>query len=354
MKHRNLFTPLIALTTLLLGLSFSGTALAESKFLTPKMSVDIPDLKFTEIVQEGTSLQINYLADYISAIYLWLIGSATLIAIVMIMIGGLQWTLSGGSVMGDGGKSSASAAKTRIKNAVIGLVLLMSTYMILFIVNPNLVKLAFPELEAIPLVDLPNESGTSIEDYEWAEATAVSNGAHGWNDVVMYNQQSYASTPYGVCGNVKTSGCGVASFAMAASYLSGTEVKPDAVAARFADEGYRVCAEGTEANPDGPCPTCQGTAAAAFFQSSYRSELGIEGSYIGHTQEAITTALDAGQLVIISYRTKGGGGHYVVITGYDEDGNVLVNNPWGGMKEKRSWSQITSTIKSATAIGKSS
>lgn len=353
MKRSTLLISLIAVSTLILSAYLVEPALAESKLLTPQLSVDIPDLKFTDGIVDGDTIKINYLADYIAAGYKWMIGAAVTIAIVMIMIGGLQWTLSGGSILGTGGKANtASAAKKRISNAVTGLVLLLSTYMILAIVNPNLIRLQFPELETIPFVSLPNETGTSLEDYEWLEATAVGDGGAGWNDVPMYNQISYVDTPYGICGNVKTSGCGVTSYAMIASFFSGTTIKPDAVAKVFADEKYRVCDDGTEPNPDGPCPTCNGTSDWAFYRSSYRDALGIEGRSIGTSEEKIKSALDSGELVIISYKTKSGGGHFVVITGYDEDNNVLVNNPYGGLKEKRTWAQIKSTIKRAVALKK--
>lgn len=321
------------------------------KLITPTLSVEIPDLKFTDAVIDGGVISANFLGEYIAAVYKYLLGISVTIAIVMVMISGLEWSFSGGSIMGTDNKASASRAQTRIRNALTGLVLLLSTYLILYTVNPNLITLKPVTLENIPTIHLPNETLSSFEDYDWEVVARVGNGT-GWNGVPIYNQKSYDSTPYGVCGTVKTSGCGVTSFAMVASFLSGSSITPDQVAKRFADEGFRACPADATEDANGDCQTCQGTKAAAFYNSTYMSELGLIGRTLSTTQSAIQSALTAGELVIISYRTKSGGGHYVVLVGVDSEGYVLVNDPLGGVKQRRTWTQITSTIKSATAIKK--
>ena len=84
--------------------------------LTPNLAIDIPTVKFTDAVESDGVLRINYLGDYIAGVYKWLIGVSTLIAIVMIMVSGLQYAIS-----------KEAEAKKRIQNAVTGLILLMST-----------------------------------------------------------------------------------------------------------------------------------------------------------------------------------------------------------------------------------
>lgn len=123
-------------------------AQSSSPLLEPTLSVDIPDLTFSQAVVNNNVIEANYLGDYIAAIYTYLLGIATTIAIVVIMIAGLRWSL--------GGMSSGQVAKAKemIKNAIVGLVLLLSTYLILFTVNPNLLRLTFPKLETIQHVDL--------------------------------------------------------------------------------------------------------------------------------------------------------------------------------------------------------
>ncbi|MBI4437498.1 hypothetical protein HY631_00940 [Candidatus Uhrbacteria bacterium] len=88
------------------------------------------------------------LGEYIAAVYNWLIGAATLIAIVFIMVGGLQWSFGAASA------ELMGKAKKRMTNGVIGLVLLLSTYFILATVNPNLLKLKVPDFPMIKTVAL--------------------------------------------------------------------------------------------------------------------------------------------------------------------------------------------------------
>jgi hypothetical protein len=136
-------------------ISSSGTTVDTTKqLLTPTLNVPIPDLTFSPILDDGNALTISFIGEYISGLYKYLLGVATLIAIVMIMIGGLQYTFaaSGGEV----GK-----AKKRITDAATGLVLLLSVYMILYAVNPQLVGLGPITLENIQYVDLVNNSGDS-------------------------------------------------------------------------------------------------------------------------------------------------------------------------------------------------
>jgi D-alanyl-D-alanine dipeptidase/type IV secretory pathway VirB2 component (pilin) len=117
------------------------------KLLTPVLSIDIPTVTFSKalITEEGGSSYVssNFLAEYISGVYTYLLGIATTIAIVMIMISGLQWTFGGVSA------DTIGKAKGRIKNAATGLVLLLCTYLLLVTVNPNLIELEFPKLQLI-------------------------------------------------------------------------------------------------------------------------------------------------------------------------------------------------------------
>lgn len=126
----------------------SSTSTTPRELLKPILSIDIPTVTFSDGLIEDGVLKVNYLGDYISGVYVYLLGISTTIAIVMIMISGLQWTLGGTSA------EAIGKAKSRIKNAVTGLVLLLSGYVILFTVNPNLIKLQFPGLDMVEQIAL--------------------------------------------------------------------------------------------------------------------------------------------------------------------------------------------------------
>jgi len=96
------------------------------------LSVPIPNLTFTNAIRSSSEISSNFIGEYVTAFYKYLIGIATTIAIVFLMIGGLQYVLAAGT--GDTAK-----AKARIKNAVVGLLLVLFTFVILNTVNPRLV-----------------------------------------------------------------------------------------------------------------------------------------------------------------------------------------------------------------------
>ncbi|MBI4592318.1 hypothetical protein HY733_02635 [Candidatus Uhrbacteria bacterium] len=141
---------LLVLLAVMVGLSFALPSFSASsaELLKPTLQVNIPDVKFSTATIQDDVLKINYLGDYIAGVYKYLLGISTTIAIVMVMVSGLQWTFGATS------QKAISSAQGRIKNAVTGLVLLMSSYLILFTVNPNLIKLQFPQLDIIKFVNL--------------------------------------------------------------------------------------------------------------------------------------------------------------------------------------------------------
>lgn len=73
--------------------------------------------------------------QYITAFYKFSIAAGTLIATILIMIGGMIWVTSAGN------PGRIDKAKSYIIDSIIGVILLMSAYTILQVVNPNLVNL---------------------------------------------------------------------------------------------------------------------------------------------------------------------------------------------------------------------
>ena len=86
-------------------------------------------------VKIGKMETVEDLGTYVSTAYSWMLGAAAVFAVIFIMIGGLEWVLSAG------GATSVTKAKDRIKNGIIGLLLLISVSLILQTVNPELLKL---------------------------------------------------------------------------------------------------------------------------------------------------------------------------------------------------------------------
>ena len=96
--------------------------------LTLILQIPIPGLAQTITIDGDT------IGTYISAVYKFFVGALAIIAVVMIMIGGFQWLMAAGSA------EKVSQAKETIFGAIIGLVLALTSYLLLYTINPNLVQ----------------------------------------------------------------------------------------------------------------------------------------------------------------------------------------------------------------------
>ncbi|MBI2050630.1 MAG: hypothetical protein HYT31_02395 [Parcubacteria group bacterium] len=83
------------------------------------------------------------LSQYIAGVYRLLIGLAAVFAVVMLIIAGYQWIMSGG------GSDKISSAKKRIFGAAIGLMLALLSYVFLNAITPRLVALRLPDVSPV-------------------------------------------------------------------------------------------------------------------------------------------------------------------------------------------------------------
>lgn len=88
------------------------------------------------------------IGDFLQLIYRLAVVSASIIAVIMIIIAGFQWTTSGGS------PEAIKSAQKRIQGSLIGLILAVLSYFILYTINPYLVNFRLPQawiINDIPL-----------------------------------------------------------------------------------------------------------------------------------------------------------------------------------------------------------
>lgn len=90
-----------------------------------------------------TAGRVEDLAQYIGIIYNFLISIVGMVAAVMMIIAGFQYLTSAG----DSGK--IGAAKSRIANAFIGLVLALGAWTLLNTINPKLLQLKLPDFRKV-------------------------------------------------------------------------------------------------------------------------------------------------------------------------------------------------------------
>ncbi|MFA6918632.1 MAG: pilin [Patescibacteria group bacterium] len=152
--------------------SYEPKAAPAAKTETPKTESApltwIPNVGMGQFTQ-GTAVEVgagkNILGEYINLWYTFLVGVAGLLAMVMIVFGGVNWLTSGGS------SSAIGDAKKTISSALIGLTLALLSYVLLQIINPNLLSLKMPSMAnitysgdyAIPAINLEDEMSANSQ-----------------------------------------------------------------------------------------------------------------------------------------------------------------------------------------------
>lgn len=120
-----------------------NATIADMPIIKPTPRISIPGVSFSDVNKEnsivtdemGASwLVIPFLGEYIAAIYRYSVVLITFIAMVSLILAGVQWIVSGGS------SDTITKAKKRIITSLIAIVLTAGSYTILFAINPELVN----------------------------------------------------------------------------------------------------------------------------------------------------------------------------------------------------------------------
>lgn len=115
----------------------------------PQPRIEIPGLKLTpvqdlQIEQSGTDYYLNipYIGEYIAAIYRYGVVAITILAVITILIAGIQWMLPGNiALIGEGDQQQRiNKARDAIMHALIALLIAVGSYTLLYTINPNLVE----------------------------------------------------------------------------------------------------------------------------------------------------------------------------------------------------------------------
>lgn len=146
------------------------------EYLVPALNVKIPGLTFSDILDEKGYLQINFIPEYINGVYRFALGAGALIAVVMLMVGGIQYMI--GSSVG-----SVETAKKRITNAVTGLVIMLGAYTMLALVNPALT--VFEPLRVQHIAGIPVDNFFEHPDEMTSCASGSLYGQSDWQDCML-------------------------------------------------------------------------------------------------------------------------------------------------------------------------
>ncbi|MDR3558172.1 MAG: hypothetical protein P4L61_01435 [Candidatus Pacebacteria bacterium] len=115
----------------------------------------------------GTGITKIDLTDYISYAYKLMLALAVFLAVLMIIVGGFEYMLSGAA-------DTKSDAKKRISNAIWGLLLALIAYIVLYTIDPNLVSTSNL---SIPPISSTSTTATSASAGSSAGSSAVAPGS---------------------------------------------------------------------------------------------------------------------------------------------------------------------------------
>ncbi|MDD2257605.1 MAG: pilin [Patescibacteria group bacterium] len=168
---------LFLLSLIFLSVATANVASGSEKNFTFTPQVGIPDSNFQTDKQipigeekNGTTSS-TLLADYITSFYTYALNILGVLAVLILMAGGVQWIISGGNT------KKIESAKKMIGGSIFGGALLIGSYLILNTINPDLTKL--PAIE-MPMID-KIETGCCDEalDDGTAKITNTKNCAEG-------------------------------------------------------------------------------------------------------------------------------------------------------------------------------
>jgi len=322
---------------------------------------------------------VPFLGEYLSAVYKYSVAVASVVAMLVLIVSGIQWMSPGNVVIsvltkagGEKQEESVNNAKKRIAGAFTGLILALGSYVILFTINPDLVEFKYLKVpyikgEPVPTIDLfEDEVVAPIADT--SPITDISITARGSNEVPLFYQFSspWGGRVYGpegkracecgsssnpgpdrslcdastdeCCTNMTQSACGPTSLAMILAFY-GADVNPYSVAQFAGREGNgRTCNRGTNI----------GTTIGKLDESSWSSFTGDRVS----KEEAINLLNSDIPIIFLcrgcSATTKDGstrtwGGHYMVLTDVDASGtNFFLNDP-GAQRDSKEGHIISSS-----------
>ena len=104
-----------------------------------------------------TDVSSNTIADAVGGIYKFVVGLAAIAAVIVMMAGGYTWLFAGGNA------SKVGEAKSLIGSAVLGLFLALGSYMILYLINPELIELSNLKIKTVTPISV-SSSGSTAND----------------------------------------------------------------------------------------------------------------------------------------------------------------------------------------------
>lgn len=250
------------------------------------------DTPITLNVPIGSISEVQSFASYIGIIYDWLLPAGALIAVVMMMVGGLQYILSRGK------EKYISKGKERITNAITGIVLLLSVFVLLNLIDPRLTILNSLKVPLIKTLTILN----------------VGDSCENLNDIAKI----VTSPKTGACGTEgKVSDISGVSDQVVSSWKVGEECSFSTCA-----NAGEVCATATDGTKS--CVTCGSnpSPSSSSCSSLSKEDASSTGDGIGNVQVDCSYSSTLNSCIAVEEYIGGTAGSYNCTTlNNDADGS---------------------------------
>ncbi|MFA6534618.1 MAG: pilin, partial [Patescibacteria group bacterium] len=262
--------------------------------------------------------EIPWIAEAISSLYKFGVSAAAILAVIMIIVGGFIWLTSAGN------QTQITEAKGYIFGAAIGLLIALGSYVLLYTINPELVRLKpikIPYVEHEDLLTITSEENQQPDDGGGGNASSYSGGQN--NGMRYYNQGDEGDIP-----GFHKWGCACSSVAMAISKFGGN-LTPTGCAHKYIKPPENMNIPGKRIID----------VSSALKDNKLQVEK-VES--LGDAKTRITAAIKNGS-VIIALIKSGSTGHYLIIANADDIGVSLLD-PGRRSNTGCTWNELISGI----------
>ena len=150
------------------------------------LQVAIPGLNLTKgnaikCTEQGGKKTCNFpwIGEYIAGIYKYAIGIIGILAAVVLMIGGVIWIVDGGSA------TMIGEAKAWIGASLTGLIIALTSYVILYQVNPALVGFKGLNITLVDQIPIPED----VKEFA-AKCKPTGNGACATSNMIIFGSKA--------------------------------------------------------------------------------------------------------------------------------------------------------------------
>ncbi len=204
MDFKTKISRIILVSSSLLGLAFfalSSPVKAANPLTVPLDAAKNPINFSPEVPIPGTfdkpmNIDSNSIARYIRAIYIYFIWGVGILATVMIVYGGVRWVAAAGNA------ARINDARETVNNAIIGLIIALTSYALLYIINPELLNLKLPDIGTVNSHQLSFQNGC-IQNLACPDGYSQTLGAYcsGGTFGAVSGSFKYANPGDNICGN---------------------------------------------------------------------------------------------------------------------------------------------------------